>query len=109
MKFEQEVTLIGVVGKKGNGKLDNGQEWSTDRVELHCIAPFSESDSMAFGDTATVYQVQDFNANYDKAKQCVGQPIKLQMTMEAAKKLGGAPKIVCVGFSPAKQQKAVNA
>ena len=105
MKFDQTAILIGVVGKKGTGTLDNGKEWSTDRVELHVDTPFSESDTMAHGSTVTVYNVQDYAANYEKAKSCLHQQIILHMQMEPAKKLGAAPKFVCTGFDSAKPSK----
>lgn len=98
MKFEQKTTLIGVVGKKGSGQLDNGQAWHTDRVELHCIAPFPESDTMAVGDTVMTYSVENFDLQFERAKSLIGQQINLQMEMIPAKKLGQAPKMVCNGF-----------
>jgi len=99
MKFQQTVNLIGVVGKKGSGQLDNGQAWVTDRVELHVQVPFSEAETMAHGSTVTVYNVEDFNAHYDNAKALVGREVILDMEMQPAKKLGQAAKIICVGFS----------
>lgn len=98
-------TLIGVVGKKGTGKLDNGETWSTDRVELHVVTPFASDDSMAHGSTVTVYNLPDYAKHYDNAKACLSQEINLNMEMQAAKKLGAAPKFVCMGFSPLKQHK----
>lgn len=98
MNFEQVVTLIGVVGKKGNGRLDNGQEWSTDRVELHCLSEFPLSQTMAHGQTVIVYNVENYALNYDKAKACIDQKIVLQMQMQPALKLGAAPKMLCSGF-----------
>lgn len=98
MKFEQTAVLIGVVGKKGNGVLDNGNQWATDRVELHIVVPFPESDTMAHGDTVMTYNVEDYAAHYDKAKTLIGQHVTLQMDMQAAKKLGQAPKMICTGF-----------
>jgi len=105
MKFTQNVTLIGVVGKKGAGELDNGQKWETDRVELHVITPFPESDSMAHGSTVTCYQVQDYAKNYQDAKALVHQEVVLHLFMQPAKKLGQVGKIICEGFSPVKQHK----
>jgi hypothetical protein len=98
MNFEQTVTLIGFVGKKGNGRLDNGQEWSTDRVELHCLSEFPKSESMAHGQTVIVYNVEDYALNFDKAKFCLDQKIVLQMMMSPSKKLGSPPKMICTGF-----------
>lgn len=101
MNFQQEAVLIGVVGKKGTGKLDNGDTWATDRVELHCLAPFDGSDTMANGQTVMVYQVDDFAKNYDAAKALIDQKVLLRMSMIPAKKLGQAPKIVCTAFEAA--------
>ena len=101
MKYTQTANLIGVVGKKGAGQLDNGQTWETDRVELHCAVPFPESDTMAHGDTVMTFNVQDYAANYEKAKSLIGQPIMMEMEFVPAKKLGQAPKSVCLGFSAA--------
>ena len=110
MNFNQEAVLIGVVGKKGSGKLDNGNEWSTDRVELHCLAPFDGSVSMAHGQSVVVYQVDDYAKNYDAAKALLDQKVLLRMLMIPAKKLGQAPKIICTAFEAAprtaKQQAA---
>lgn len=113
MNFNQEAVLIGVVGKKGSGKLDNGNDWATDRVELHCLAPFDGSDSMAHGQTVLVYQVEDYAQHYEPAKALIDQKILLRMSMIPAKKLGQAPKIICTAFEAAprtaKQQAAAMA
>jgi hypothetical protein len=101
MKFQQSAVLIGVVGKKGTGQLDNGQQWSTDRVELHALTPFPDSDTMAHGETCMVYAVEDYAAHYDRAKTMIQQEVVLDMEMVPSKKLGQAPKMVCVGFHPA--------
>ncbi|HEX8376756.1 MAG TPA: hypothetical protein VF602_02985 [Pedobacter sp.] len=100
MQFEQSAVLLGVVGKKGNGTLDNGQTWATDRVELHVITPFSDSDSMAHGSTVTTYAVEDYAEHYERAKGMLQQEIVLKMEMIPAKKLGAAPRMVCIGFHP---------
>lgn len=99
MKFEQTALLIGVVGKKGAGTLDNGQAWATDRVELHVLAPFSEADTMAHGQTVMQYNVENYAEHYERAKQCIDQQVVLHMEMVPAKKLGQAAKIMCTGFS----------
>ena len=99
MKFQQKAILVGVVGKKGSGTLDNGQDWSTDRVELHVITPFPESDANAFGSTITCYNVADHDKNLGRAKVCLQQEITLDMEMIPAKKLGAAPKFVCLDFN----------
>ena len=110
MKYEQTANLIGVVGKKGNGQLDNGQTWATDRVELHCAVPFPESDTMAHGDTVMTFNVENYAEHYEKAKSLIGQPITMQMEFVPAKKLGQAPKSICTGFygslPPARQKSA---
>ncbi|WP_331346820.1 hypothetical protein [Cellvibrio sp. UBA7661] len=100
-RFEQNATLIGVVAKKGQGTLDNGNAWHTDRVELHCVVPFPEGDANAIGDTVVVYQVEGRDQHIQMAKDCLGQPITLRMELQPAKKLGQAPKMVCYGFYPA--------
>lgn len=98
MRFEQTVILLGVVGKKGSGVMDNGQQWSTDRVELHCLSEFPETNEMSAGKTVVVYNVDNYNANFEKAKGCVDQQITLQMEMQTSLKIGATPKIVCTGF-----------
>lgn len=98
MKFQTKATLIGVVGKKGSGKLDNGQDWATDRVELHVKTEFPDSDEMAHGATVSVYNVADHDKNYGRARVCLDKEIFLDMEMIPAKKLGAAPKYVCVDF-----------
>lgn len=103
--FQQTVTLLGVVGKKGAGTLDNGQAWATDRVELHCLTAFPSDDSMAVGNTVSVYNVDDYAKNFEFAKSLVGQNIILHMEMIAAKKLGQAPRIVCRNFQPLQTSK----
>lgn len=104
--FQQKVTLIGVVGKKGSGKLDNGQAWETDRVELHCLSDFPESDSMATGQTVVVHRVDNYLVNYEPAKKLVGKDILLNMALVPSKKLGQAPAMRCQGFEPATAAKA---
>lgn len=106
MKYTQVANLIGVVGKKGNGQLENGQAWATDRVELHCAVPFPESDTMAHGDTVMTFNVEDYSKHYEKAKSLIGQPIIMEMEFIPAKKLGQAPKSVCVGFDASLPQQA---
>jgi hypothetical protein len=98
MKYTQTANLIGVVGKKGTGTLENGNQWSTDRVELHCAVPFPESDTMAHGDTVMTFNVENYAEHYEKAKSLIGQPITMDMEFIPAKKLGQAPKSVCIGF-----------
>lgn len=95
-------TLIGVVGKQGHGVLDNGNTWETDRVELHVLADFPSSDSMAHGKTCTVYQVQGFNLHHQNAINCLDQQVELSIELIPSKKLGTPPKMVCVGFKPTK-------
>lgn len=102
MKFSNTVTLLGVVGKKGNGTLDDGTAWATDRVELHCLTEFDSADSMAHGNTVQVHQIQDYNAHYDKAKACIGQKVVIDFELVASKKLGQAPKMVARSFSAEK-------
>lgn len=104
-RFEQHATLIGVVGKKGSGQLDNGNMWATDRVELHCVIPFSADDQMAFGETVTTYAVEGHDQHIQLAKDCIGQPITLRMELQPAKKLGQAPKMVCYGFYPSNPER----
>ena len=99
MKFDQECVLLGVVGKKGKGTLDNGNEWETDRVELHALTPFPESETMAEGETVTAYAVQNFDENFPRAKAMVGKKIVLHMEMAPAKKLGQAARFICTGFN----------
>jgi hypothetical protein len=99
-RFEQNARLIGVVGKKGSGTLDNGALWQTDRVELHCAVPFPSDDPMATGETVVVYAVADFEKHYEMAKSLVSNPIVLRMELVPSKKLGAAPKMECYGFYP---------
>lgn len=99
MKFDQEGELLGVVGKKGTGTLDNGNAWSTDRVELHIRTPFPDSEDMAHGDTVTAYAVQNFDENFSRAKAMLNKKIVLHMEMVPAKKLGQAPRFLCTGFN----------
>ncbi len=99
MKFEQEGELLGVVGKKGTGTLDNGNAWSTDRVELHIRTPFPESETMAFGETVTSYAVQNFDENFSRARAMLNKKVVLHMEMVPAKKLGQAARFICTGFN----------
>lgn len=102
MKFKNTVMLLGVVGKKGSGTLDNGQAWQTDRVELHVLSDFDSSKTNSVGKTVVVYQIQDFNENYQNAKSCVGQNIVIDFEMVASEKLGQAPKMMARSFVPEK-------
>lgn len=105
-QFEQQTTLLGVVGKSGAGTLDNGQKWETNRVELHCLTQFPESDSMAVGSTVAMHRLEDFNKHYENAKLLVGQKIVLIMEVVPSKKLGQPPRMACVGFKSASVAKA---
>lgn len=102
MKFQNTVTLLGVVGKKGHGKLDNGEEWSTDRVELHVLSDFDSSDSMRHGQTVTVHKLEPFDEHYEKAKSCVGQRVVMDFELVAANKIGQGEKISLRAFKPEK-------
>lgn len=106
MKYSQTATLIGVVGKKGAGTLDDGKAWETDRVELHCAVPFPESDTMAHGDTVMTFNVQDYAAHYEKAKGLIGQMVTMDMELVPAKKLGQAARSICTNFYAALPQVA---
>lgn len=106
MKFKQSLLLIGVVGKKGSGTLDNGGAWETDRIELHTLGSFDLSDSKAVGKTVTVYKVDDYDANFSKAVKCIDQMIVCDFEMIANKNPGQAPKLVCRGFDLERTQKA---
>lgn len=108
MKFQQIATLIGVVGKKGNGTLDNGNQWSTDRVELHVLVDFPSSDSMCHGKTVTVFNLEDYAKNYEFAKSLLDQEVILHMELVSAKKLGMAPKMICHGLQSSKVTKPNN-
>jgi hypothetical protein len=99
MKFNQEVTLLGVVGKKGSGTLDNGQSWSTDRVELHVLTAFPDTETMAYGNTVNAYAVENYAENFERARAMIDKLIVLQMEMVPAKKLGSPPRFTCIGFS----------
>lgn len=98
MKFIQEAMLIGVVGKKATGTLDDGKLWSTDRVELHVLTPFPDTDTMAHGNTVTCFAVQNYAENYDRAKSMIDQIIVLHMEMVPAKKLGQPSSFACRSF-----------
>lgn len=98
MKFQQRLLLIGVVGKKGEGKLDNGQEYKTDRIELHTLGAFDAADPNAVGQTVTVYKIEGRDENYARAVKCIDQYIICDFEMVAAKNLGGQQRVVCRGF-----------
>lgn len=99
MKFQIEGELLGVIGKKGTGTLEDGKAWSTDRVELHVITPFPDSDAMADGKTVTSYAVDDFDKNFARARAMLDKKIVLTIEMVPAKKLGMAAKFVCLDFN----------
>lgn len=101
MKMQLTATLIGVVGKKGEGKLDDGKDWKTDRVELHLLTDFSTTDSMAHGKTVTVHQIEGFSQNHQGAIALIDQEITLDLELIPAKKLGAPPRMVCTAFRPA--------
>lgn len=100
MKFQQTLTLLGVVGKKGTGTLDNGKGWETDRCELHCLTDFDASDAKTVGQTVTIYRVEDYNANFAKACAAVGQRIVCEFEMVASTKPGVMPKLALRSFAP---------
>lgn len=106
MKFQNTLKLIGVVGKKGAGTLDNGQAWSTDRVELHCLSTFDDTDSMSHGQTVVVHNIENYAENYERAKQLVNRDIIVDFEMVAPKKPGASPKLVARGFHPVAAAKA---
>lgn len=99
MKMQTKATLIGVVGKKGSGKLDNGENWVTDRVELHVLNSFPESDESAFGSTVSVYAVADHDKHFGRARACLDKEIILDIDMVPAKKPGALPKYICTDFN----------
>lgn len=103
--FSQEVTLIGVVGKKGEGVMDGGQTWKTDRVELHVLQAFDTADQMAYGQTVVVHQIQNYDKHYNDASKLVGHKIEIQFKISASKKPGQAPRVDSVSFSGIQKQK----
>ncbi|HTF85336.1 MAG TPA: hypothetical protein VL987_12210 [Cellvibrio sp.] len=100
MKFQNTLTLLGVVGKKGSGKLDNGQDWKTDRVELHFLTDFDLSDAKTAGQTVVVYKLDGFDANYERARGCVGQRVVCEFQMVTSTKPGAMPRLELKGFAP---------
>lgn len=101
MKMQLNALLIGVVGKKAEGKLDDGKDWKTDRVELHVLSDFSTSDSMAHGKTVTVHQIENFSLHHQGAIALLDQEITLDIELIPAKNLGSPPRMVCTAFRPA--------
>lgn len=99
IKFQQTLTLLGVVGKNGSGTLDGGKAWAHDHVELHVLTDFDSSDPKTLGQTVSVYKVEGYNANFVKASGCVGQRIVCEFEMVTSTKPGVAPRMVCRGFN----------
>jgi hypothetical protein len=95
--YEMTVTLSGVVGKKGEGKLQNGDKWKTDRVDLHCLQPLSGDDST--GEATQIHKIQDRDKHIEQAKSLVGKKIVLLRDIVTD---GQNEKIVTVGFRAAK-------
>lgn len=98
MNLSTNAMLIGVVGKDFDGVIQ-GERITSDAVHLHCLTDFPSDDNKAKGKTVTVYKVDGFKQNYDKALQAIGKQVEIQLQMVPAKNLGAAPKMRCVGFN----------
>lgn len=102
MKFQNTLTLLGVVGKKGSGQLDNGKAWTSDRVELHFLVDFDVADAKTAGQTVAIYKLDGFDANYVRATACIGQRVVCEFQMVASTKPGVSPKVELKSFQPEK-------
>lgn len=99
MKLTQIVELVGVEPKKGNGTFDDGKEWATDRVEVHCLVPLDVKKG-AKGVTAAVYRLDGHDQHIENCLSLVGKKVELTLEMVAAK-AGMAPKINLVSICKA--------
>lgn len=106
MKFQNTLTLLGAVAKKGSGTLDNGKAWESNRVELHFLTDFDVADSKAVGQTTVIYKIADADAHFAKAVHCIGQRVVCDFEMVPSTKPGVAPKVELRGFNAEQVKKA---
>ena len=106
--IKRKLVLLGVVGKKGSGLLQDGKPWETDRVELHCLDNFSDDMPNAVGQTVIVYKIQDHDKHFHAAQDCIGQEIYIHLKFKISTKPGVAPTLEPVSFSPSSSPKKVS-
>ena len=102
--IQQTAKLIGVEPKKGSGTLDNGNAWSSDRVDLHCVIALDETRG-AKGMTAQIFKIQGCDENSDAAFKAIGQQIVIDMELVAGRP-GQPPKLTAKSFRAVAAAKA---
>lgn len=95
-----QARLTGFSPKHGNGKLEDGTPWSTDRVDLHCLTPLDESKGSK-GYATTIYKVQGCNQFKDLAASLVGTDIIMDCQMVNSGR-GGNDTLTPISFKQAK-------
>ncbi len=102
--FEQKVLLMGIMPKKGKGKLDNGQDWVTDRVELH-VQMALDKDKGGLGNASQMIKLQDCDKWLEPLKPMVGKEVLLISELTTDGK-GGGQSIRVVGVRSISTNKA---
>lgn len=100
--IEQQVSLLGVMPKKGSGKFDTGKEWKTDHVELHVLMPL-DTNKGGHGYGGQMVKLQDHDKWLPTVSGLVGKEVVLQSQIVTDGK-GGGQSIQVMGVRPVSQQ-----
>lgn len=95
--FDYPCLLSGIVPRKGEGKLDNGQSWKTDRIDLHVQIPL-DSNKGGIGFTTELYKLEGHDKHFSTVSNLVGKPVNLKLQMVNNGK--GDTSVLVVGILP---------
>lgn len=96
--IEQTVRLMGFVPKSGEGVLDNGTKWVTDRIEIHVMMPLDTTKG-GQGHAGQMIKLEGHDKWLPLVTPHVGSDIILESAVFSDGK-GGNQSIKCVGFRP---------
>lgn len=102
--FDYPCVLSGIVPRKGEGKLDNGQPWKTDRIDLHVQIPL-DSNKGGIGSTTEMYKLDGHDKHFSTVSNLVGKPINLKLKMANNGK--GDTSLLVVGVVSSQTTKTV--
>lgn len=95
--FDYPCILSGIVPRKGEGKLDNGQSWKTDRIDLHVQIPLDVNKG-GIGFTTEMYKLEGHDKNFSTVSNLVGKHVNLKLQMVNNGK--GDTTLIVVGVLP---------
>jgi hypothetical protein len=98
MKFQSEITVVGM--KSSKGKLDNGQEY--DSTKVYCLTDLDNRKGNAKGQAVAEYNIGE-STEFEKYKH-LPFPFKAVADMEVVMS-GTSQRFVVTGLKPVSQAK----